>query len=96
MAPLFTIKLSEAICAALSLDDKETRRAFGLNEDGFKMFRRNGATYTGTLDEIEKLAYHMTRETGWDLPAQTMAACNRRAKQLETFVREQHAGKDLK
>ena len=95
MATLYTIKLSEAICAALSLDERELRREIGLSNDGFKL-KRHGATYTGTLDEIAKLADYMKRDSMWDLPPQSIAACNRRSKQLATFVAEQRAGKDLK
>jgi len=88
-----TIKLSEAICCAMQLDSEPLLREMGFDPDAFKMLRR-GVKFTGTLDEIAKLADYMARDAGWDLSPQLISACNRRAEQLMTFVRETRAGAD--
>lgn len=89
-----TIKLSEAICCAMQLDDPNMLREMGFDPDAFRALR-HGVKFTGTLDEIAKLADCMKRENGWDMSPQLISACNRRATQLETFVRETRAGMDF-
>lgn len=91
---IYTIRISEAICAAMALDDTNLIKEMGLPVDGFKSIA-NGVKFTGTLAEIERLADYMKRSDGWDLPPQTIANCNKRAAQIMAFVRETRAGKDL-
>lgn len=93
---LYTIKISTAICCAMQLDSHAMIREMGFDPIAFKNLRRSGMTFTGTIDEIAKLADNMKREDGWDMSLQLASACNRRAEQLETFVRETRTGADTK
>ncbi len=87
-----TIDLSNAIVCAMQLDDSGMRKELGLGDTAIKRLRRG---YKLTVDVIERLAKHMTREAGWDLNPATIHTCNKRAKELQVFVAEQRAGKDL-
>lgn len=91
---LYTIKLSSAVVQAMQLDDRGMRKEFELDKEGYKPLKR-GAKITGTLDQLAKLAYHMTRDGGWDAPPATIYACNQAAKKLSKFIEEKRAGKDL-
>jgi hypothetical protein len=77
----------------MQLDDRGMRAELGIN--GIKFQRGGKCTITATLDDIERIARHMTRDTGWDLAPATIYACNKRARELRTFVAEQRAGKDV-
>lgn len=90
----YTIKVSEAVCCAMQLDDPNMLKELGLPDDSYKPLK-NGCKITGTLDELDRLAYHMTRESGWDYSPQMIYACNQAAKKLKMFIAEKRAGKDL-
>lgn len=94
MLTLHTIKLSNAICCAMQLDDPGMRQEFGFPKESFRMLK-SGLRFTGTLDDLEKLARHMSREDGWDISPSLSRACNKRAAEIVMFVKEQRAGKDL-
>jgi hypothetical protein len=78
----YSIKISEAVCCAMSLDDPAMQKQYALT---WKMLR-HGMRATGTAEQLEQLAYHMTRESGWDLAPQTIAACNRQSKAIRELL----------
>lgn len=90
----YTVKVSTGIASVMQLDERECRKSYGLTEDAVK-FQRSCVKVTGTLDELESFVDHMTRDSAWDFSPQMIAACNKRAKEIRTFIKEQRAGKDL-
>lgn len=84
----YTTTVTPAVSCALQLDSPEHRTGYGFEANAIKRAGIRGRyKVTGTLDQLEGLAHHMTRESGWDLSPQTIAACNRAAKKLTTYVR---------
>lgn len=84
---LHTTTVTAAVACALQLDSPEHRASYGFEPGAIKRVGMRGRyKVTGTLDQLEGLAQHMTRDSGWDLPQQTINACNRAAKNLRTYV----------
>lgn len=81
----YSFLMSEAVACAMSFDDETLRREMGVANIHMKSLK-NGFRITGTLDELALIARYMERENGWDMPSQTMRACNRAAIKLRTFI----------
>lgn len=81
----YSFHMTMAVACAMNFDDVGLRREMGLVDAEIKQLK-NGYRITTTLEELAKLAFHMTREDGWDMPSQTIRACNHAAIKLRTFI----------
>lgn len=81
---LYSITISKAVACAINFDEKELRESYVGTANVSRL--RYGYRVTGTLDNLRTLAFHMTREGGWDLPPSTIYACNQASKKLRQFI----------
>lgn len=80
----YTWKISSAVACAMNFDEQELRVSYVGSATVKRL--RNGYRITGTLEQLKTLAFHMTREEGWDLSPSTIYACNQTAKKLREFI----------
>jgi hypothetical protein len=89
---LHTTTVTAAVSCALRLDSPEHRTGYGFEVGAIKRAGIRGRyKVTGTLDQLQALAGHMLRDSGWDLSQQTINACNKAANALYTYVRTMRA-----
>jgi hypothetical protein len=95
MSPtLHTVRITYAVAAAIQIDNLGELKA----RLGIKRVGKSAAPnfdITGTLDDLETFAGQCERHDGFDMPPQTIHACNKTARRIKAFVAESRAGKDL-